>query len=374
MNDRIFLIQDDQIVDMRATPYESEPVLQKLLADYPALLPGDATTDNDQPWLLVKREAAIPDDSGAERLTVDHLFLDRGGVPTLVEVKRASDTRIRREVVGQMLDYAANAVTYWTVERIQDMLGQTTERRAGDMEQVVADFLGVETDPEDFWQLVKTNLQAGRIRMIFVADRIPPELRRIVEFLNNQLDPAEVLAVEMVQYEGGAQKTLVPRVVGQTMAAKERKTGSMNQGRRWNEADFMAALASNQSENDVTVAQAILAWAQGQGLRIWWGTGKKLGSFIPVLDTQGIGHYPIAVWTNGSVEVQFQHMRYRPPFDSEALRRELLERLNHLPDVNIPSNALTRRPSFRLSVLHDEAAFQEFLEILDWYYTTARGG
>jgi hypothetical protein len=31
-------------------------------------------------------------------------------VPTLLEVKRSSDTRIRREVVGQMLDYAANGV------------------------------------------------------------------------------------------------------------------------------------------------------------------------------------------------------------------------------------------------------------------------
>jgi hypothetical protein len=33
---------------------------------------------------------------------------DQNAVPTLVEVKRSSDTRIRREVVGQMLDYAAN--------------------------------------------------------------------------------------------------------------------------------------------------------------------------------------------------------------------------------------------------------------------------
>jgi len=32
------------------------------------------------------------------------------------------------------------------------------------------------------------------IRMLFVADRIPAELRRIVEFLNEQMDPAEVLA------------------------------------------------------------------------------------------------------------------------------------------------------------------------------------
>ena len=39
--------------------------------------------------------------------------------PTLVEVKRSSDTRERREVVGQMLDYAANAVVYWPIETIR---------------------------------------------------------------------------------------------------------------------------------------------------------------------------------------------------------------------------------------------------------------
>jgi hypothetical protein len=31
--------------------------------------------------------------------------LDQDAVPTLVEVKRSSDTRIRREVMGQMSDY-----------------------------------------------------------------------------------------------------------------------------------------------------------------------------------------------------------------------------------------------------------------------------
>jgi hypothetical protein len=56
--------------------------------------------------------------------------------------------------------------------------------------------------PETFWAMVKTNLQAGRVRLIFVADVIPPELRRIVEFLNAQMDPAEVLALEIKQYVG----------------------------------------------------------------------------------------------------------------------------------------------------------------------------
>jgi hypothetical protein len=55
--------------------------------------------------VLVGREAALPDDhDAAARWSVDHLFLDQDAVPTLGEVKRSSDTQIRREVVGQMLD------------------------------------------------------------------------------------------------------------------------------------------------------------------------------------------------------------------------------------------------------------------------------
>jgi len=49
-------------------------------------------------------------DGGGDRWSADHLFLDQDAIPTFVEVKRSTDTRIRREVVGQMLDYAANAI------------------------------------------------------------------------------------------------------------------------------------------------------------------------------------------------------------------------------------------------------------------------
>jgi len=56
---------------------------------------------------------SIPDrEDGSGRWSLDHLFLDQDSIPTLVEVKRSSDTRIRREVVGQILDYAANALVY----------------------------------------------------------------------------------------------------------------------------------------------------------------------------------------------------------------------------------------------------------------------
>ena len=49
---------------------------------------------------------------------LDHLFLDQDGVPTIVETKRSSDNRLRKEVVAQMLDYASNALIYLPVEEI----------------------------------------------------------------------------------------------------------------------------------------------------------------------------------------------------------------------------------------------------------------
>jgi hypothetical protein len=119
-----------------------------------------------------------------------------------------------------MLDYAANAVVYWPVE---DIRARYEAASAGSVKEM-GEFLGEAVDPEEFWQRVKITLQAGRVRMVFVADRIPPELRRIVEFLNLQMDPAEVLAIEVEQFVGSDDlRTLVPRIIGQTAEAQRRK-------------------------------------------------------------------------------------------------------------------------------------------------------
>ena len=83
-------------------PYDSEAVLQALIAQHPEMLTYE--TMGQARLLLVRREAAVTgeEDAGG-RLSLDHLYLDRHGVPTLVEVKRSSDTRGRREVVAQTL-------------------------------------------------------------------------------------------------------------------------------------------------------------------------------------------------------------------------------------------------------------------------------
>lgn len=230
---------------------------------------------------------------GGARWSIDHLFLDQDGVPTLVEVKRSSDTRLRREVVRQMLDYAANAAGYWTPERIQsafeancDALDATGEPR--DPDQVLMETLGIDSGGEDFWQQDKVNLRAGRLRLIFVADIIPPELVRVVEFLNEQMDPAEVLAVEVRQYVGGKEmKTLVPRVLGRTAVVQQRKKADTSAKRNWDEPSFMAALRNNCGPQVVQVARALLRWSRDQGLTIWWGGAGRATRFVLAACNQG---------------------------------------------------------------------------------------
>jgi len=315
-------------------------------------------------WLLVSREAPVSsEEDGTNRWSVDHLFLDQDAVPTLIEVKQSKNTDIRRKVVGQMLDYAANAVVYWPVDAIEEMFESSCDAQNISSDVKLREFLGDSVDPAAFWQRVRTNLEAGRIRMLFVADEIPVELRRIVEFLNLQMRPAEVLAVEIKRYSGQGQKSLISRVIGKTeeaTARKEPRTGIV-----WNEESFFNEMYSRRGSEESRIARKIFEWARDKLPIIWWGRGKYDGSFFPGLEHKGMTYYPIAIWTYGKVEMQFQWLKTKPPFDDEQKRKEILNELNKIPNVNIPENAITRRPNIPLSVFKDDAVLKQFLEVLD---------
>jgi hypothetical protein len=344
----MFVLKDAKtLVEMHPAHFASENDFQRLLADFPSLLAGDQI-DSASPrrWVLVCREKTIPSEDGGSG--------------------RQTDTRIRREVVGQMLDYAANGVAYWPVEEIRSLF----ESGSADPDEAIGELVGPEGDVEAYWQKVKTNLQAGRIRMLFVADLIPPELRKIVEFLNKQMDPAEVLALELRQFEGQGLKTLVPMVYGQTQEAQQRK-GSGAPKRQWDEATIFAELERKGGPEAVRVAKAISEWMKTNADRVWFGAGTQDGSMGCAFVHQGKDLYPVVLWASGKVEVTFQWIM-RPPFDGDAKRREWLHRLNEIEGVNFAENAISRRPKILLSVLSDEARMKKFLGALDWFASQAR--
>jgi len=118
--------------------------------------------------------------------------------------------------------------------------------------------LGIRVDDEngleEFWSKVQENLQEGIIRMLFVADKIPDELRRIIEFLNEQMTKSEVLGIEIKQYCNLEKniKTLVPSVIG--ISTNPQKTQIKLQ---WNLEQFMNEIENKLGHEGREVHQEI---------------------------------------------------------------------------------------------------------------------
>ncbi len=268
---KIFLTVKDKedLISLEETSYLNENILQELLAKYPDLLPGDQIDpENPRRWLFISREIRVPgNENEAGRWSLDHLFLDQDGIPTFVECKRSNDTRIRREVVAQMLDYAANGIKYWDVDRLREYAAEVNPN----LEATIVELLGEsekEIDIDAYWEQVNTNLKNRRVRLIFVADKTPKELRNLVEFLNEEMKNIEVLAVEIKQFQtptDSTRKALVPRVVGLTEANRKPPGGNK---KKTTEKEFLEKC------NDYArkFFKSILRKSKEKGLIIYWGT------------------------------------------------------------------------------------------------------
>ncbi len=272
----IFLLKDSgDLEKVPVKPYDSEDLLQSLIEKYPELLAGDQINPEEPVrFIMVKREAGVPGgEQQGDRWSIDHLLLDQNAVPTFVETKRSSDTRIRREIVGQMLDYAANTQRYWPIGHIRSM-ALAQYGGADKAEAVIMKILGLESgedalsELEAYWSMVEDNLRHGRVRLIFIADSLPAELRSVIEFLNDQMEEAEVLGIELAQYVGSNLKALVPRVIGQTEAIRQKKLVGTTK-KRLSIQDFLSRCPD---ENSRTFFNEAITESLERGMLIYWGT------------------------------------------------------------------------------------------------------
>jgi hypothetical protein len=376
MSDSIFILGPDRLVtEARSTTYDLEADLQELLADNVELLPGaQINPSNPRKWLLVKREAGIPNhEGGAAFWSIDHLLVDQDAVPTFVEVKRASDSRTRREVVAQMLDYAANGSLFWTPERLREWF-EDSEPESG-TDRLVRWLDPSAEEPESvadaFWRAVGTNLREGRVRLIFVADEIPASLQRLVEFLNEQMPRIEVLAVEIRQYLAAGSKSgaLVPRLIGQTARAQATKEPSASAPRRskpWTIDDVTVSVAQA-GESERAAAAVVFNWVRGRAdlFKITGGTGlsypsvtvsvdsgRSASRFRPVLALYGSPH-----GGRPMLEVRVARMCRTPPYERDEFQQPLLAQLEEVGFGHLEAEEIRttdRRPNIPLNKLTDE--------------------
>jgi hypothetical protein len=292
-------------------------------------------------------------------------------------VRRNDDSQARKEAIGQMLDYAANVAAYWPVESILAQFEANCRSANRDPEQVLEEFLGANADEEQFWQQVKTNLQAGKIRLVFVADRISPELQRVVEFLNKQTDPAEVLALEIKQYISSADgmKTLVSNVIGQTAEALQKKSSTARERRQWNERSFLSEYQARYGEDEAALVQQIYQWATDYSplIQVYWATGDTYGGFAAKFNAPKNVAELFFVGIDGTLQLASDVYASLPPFDMDSEWYELIAKMSSI-GLALPSNPMERRlPNFQLSTLSDEAAIEQVFTTFDWVVDKIKG-
>ena len=282
MTERIYT-RDPQgrLEPLEGERFEKEEELQALIAEHLELLDGrQIRPENPLRWILIAREQGIAESAdSAARWAVDHLLADQDAVPTLVEVKRGRNPEIRRTIVGQMLEYAAHAARTWTADTLRRAFEESTDEPGAELGRLLQPVGDEEPDADGFWERVATNLAAARLRLLFVADDIPDELARVVEFLNAQMPGIEVLAVEIKQFKGDSRQTLVPRVLGRIAASPRSYAG---QGTRRLKLDRESFLKAFDNPEHRSVAVRLLGVADESGANVETYT-NGVGIRVPCL-------------------------------------------------------------------------------------------
>lgn len=315
--------------------------LQDVLEQNADLLPGDQISPEDpRRWLLIKREMPVPHpETGIDHWSIDFVYTDQDAVPTFVECKRHDDTRARREIVGQLLEYAANGHHYWDKDTLLARARETAKQKGSELDQLVASFAptgGLTADA--FFDQIVQNLREGQLRLVFFLEEASMELRSIVDFLNKQMERTEVLLVEARMYSQDDARILVPSLFGyseQARAVKRIVTVSGTSARRvWDYDSFFLEIEGRFGSVEVSAMRELVNQVQTLKYETYWGAGRSEGNFIVRQPNEP--RAVLSLSTTGRLTV---NLGWLPANTALFLRDEIRDRLH----VQMPEQLETPR-------------------------------
>jgi hypothetical protein len=203
----------------------------------------------------------------------DIVLLGSDAVLTIVETKLKRNPEARREVVAQVLEYAA-FLSEWSGD-------QVIERARESAPKALADWLndiGWDGDVESFTKQVENNLHSGRVRLIVAVDEVGEQAQRIITFLNAN----STFDIYLLQVSSFAQAD-EGRILVPTLHGYARKTGTSRATRDWSWEAYERELGW--SSADVGAARDFIerlgkiakGWEPEVRLRAGWVGPRCLG-------------------------------------------------------------------------------------------------
>lgn len=194
----------------------NEEWLQNALEQAPSILPTAEIAPIFAPLVCIAREVRLKtDDNNSGR--IDNLYISKHGHLVIIETKLWNNPEARREVVGQILDYAKE-VKDWDYDKLNAIYRDYHKTEQSLFDAMVASGHQVLESEADFIDTVNQNIRNAQFLLMIVGDGIRSGVEKIAEYMNANPDMHHRLALcELEVYDlGDGRRLIVPQLTTKT--------------------------------------------------------------------------------------------------------------------------------------------------------------
>jgi len=301
-----YFIGDNSSMKLQRVPLNEkafqENWLQELIHNNPQVLPIDEIESGFAPLISLGKE--IHTSVGY----IDNLFISPNGYLTIVETKLWRNPEAKREVVGQIIDYAKELTT-WTFSRLDNSI-KSSNNLKGIIELIEDAYDINESQEQTIIDNIERNLKRGRFLLLIVGDGIRESVEDMVDYLSSYSQLQFTLGlVELQVYKNPKSKKdfiVIPNLITRTKEIiraiirienstqnnivsvetdfREKSVSKIKNS--ITEEDFFEQLSQNTEMETVKLTRQILADARKMGYSIYWSSG---GFIVTYLDPNGSG-------------------------------------------------------------------------------------
>ncbi len=281
--------------------------LQKLIFDNPQILPVDNLEIGFSPLIPLGRE--ISTDVGF----IDNLFISSDGYLTIVETKLWRNPEAKREVVGQIIDYAKE-LTSWSFDKLDNEIKNKHPNKKGIIESI-NEFENIDNEYNSVLiDNIHRNLKRGRFLLLIVGDGIRESVEDMVDYLSKSaqlLFTLGLVELQIYKRQDNDEMIVVPNLITRTKEItrgiikidnqtnanisietdfSEDKTKSTKSS--LSEEEFFDTLLSKTDNKKLKIAKNILNRFREENYEVRWNTASYVietpdpngsGILIPIL-------------------------------------------------------------------------------------------
>jgi hypothetical protein len=279
----------------------NEEWLQKLIHHNPNVLPVNEIETGFTPLIPIGKEVSTVAGN------IDNLFISPEGYLTIIETKLWRNPEARREVVGQIIDYAKE-LNKWTFDNLDNSVktfNQLYNKSSDGLLVTVRKHIELdETDEQTFIDNISKNLKRGRFLLLIVGDGIRESVEDMVEYLSqspqlyftlalielqiynlNKFDNSKIIIPQLVTRTTEITRAIV-KIEGSSLAdlkinvetdlATELINGQSQANSRLTitAQDYFEQLEKHTNKETVRFANQVIKDCENLGLIVEWNTGS----------------------------------------------------------------------------------------------------